>query len=171
MKHEEKNRTKIWATYSAGIALTGFLFFAALGPGIYNSNPTAWYFSWQRFFFSSLCHQLPERSFYINGVQMAVCTRCFGIYSGMFAGSIIFPLLVILRKRSLKGGRILLILSLLIIGIDFVGNLSGLWINTNISRFYTGIFLGVSVTYYLSDEVFYSLKKIKTKMEGFAWNH
>lgn len=151
--------------------MTGFLFFVALGPGVFNSDPSAWYFSWQRFFFSSLCHQLPERSFYINGVQMAVCTRCFGIYSGLFAGSIIFPLLVIRRKKTLKGGRKLLILSLLIIVIDFIGNLSGLWINTNMSRFCTGIFLGISVTYYLSDEVFYSLKKLKTKMEGFAWNH
>lgn len=171
MKIKENIWKKVWLTYAVGVALTGFLFLTALGPGVFNHNPSLWYFSWQRYFFSGLCHQLPERSFYLNGVQMAVCTRCFGIYSGLFFGSIIFPLLVILRKKALKGGKILLLISFLIILIDFLGNLSGLWINTNISRFYTGIFLGISFPYYLSDEVFYSLNVTKTKLEGFAWNH
>lgn len=171
MISKDKNRYRVWISYVSGIALTSFLFIAALGPGIYTNDPSVWYTSWQRYLFLSLCHQMPDRSFYINGVQMAVCTRCFGIYSGLWTGSIIFPLLVILRKRSFSGGKFLLILSFSVILIDFIGNLSGLWVNTNISRYVTGIFLGIAVTYYLSDEVFSSLKKQKSKLEGFAWNH
>ncbi len=36
--------------------------------------------------FSSLCHQLPSRSPAVNGVSLAVCDRCLGIYSGFALG-------------------------------------------------------------------------------------
>src|SRR5689334_23996230 len=32
--------------------------------------------------FKTLCHQLPERSFFIAGHQFAVCARCTGLYGG-----------------------------------------------------------------------------------------
>jgi hypothetical protein len=31
---------------------------------------------------SMICHQRPERSFHLFGVQMAVCARCVGAYAG-----------------------------------------------------------------------------------------
>jgi uncharacterized membrane protein len=31
---------------------------------------------------SLVCHQRPERSFHLTGVQMPVCARCLGIYAG-----------------------------------------------------------------------------------------
>jgi uncharacterized membrane protein len=34
---------------------------------------------------SIICHQLPERSFHIGGVQLPVCARCLGIYAGAAA--------------------------------------------------------------------------------------
>ena len=33
-------------------------------------------------FGSFICHQRPERSFFINGHQLAVCARCTGLYAG-----------------------------------------------------------------------------------------
>jgi uncharacterized membrane protein len=38
---------------------------------------------------SLICHQLPERSFYVEGFQLPVCARCFGLYAGAAAGSIV----------------------------------------------------------------------------------
>ena len=35
--------------------------------------------------FASLCHQAPERSWTVLGYPLAVCTRCFGFYCGVFA--------------------------------------------------------------------------------------
>src|SRR5262249_46137120 len=32
--------------------------------------------------FSFVCHQIPERSFKLAGYQLAVCSRCTGIYMG-----------------------------------------------------------------------------------------
>lgn len=39
------------------------------------------------FFFSSVCHQDPARSFWIFGGPVAVCARCLGIYLGAAAGA------------------------------------------------------------------------------------
>jgi uncharacterized membrane protein len=36
---------------------------------------------------SLICHQLPERSFYLQSFQLPVCARCFGLYAGGAVGS------------------------------------------------------------------------------------
>jgi uncharacterized membrane protein len=35
---------------------------------------------------SVVCHQIPERSFYVSGVQFPVCARCTGLYLGALIG-------------------------------------------------------------------------------------
>ncbi len=37
-------------------------------------------------FFRPICHQDPARSFWLAGVPLPVCARCFGIYLGAFLG-------------------------------------------------------------------------------------
>lgn len=36
------------------------------------------------YLFSGSCHQMPDRSFWIMGYPMAICSRCAGIYTGAF---------------------------------------------------------------------------------------
>jgi uncharacterized membrane protein len=38
---------------------------------------------------SLVCHQRPERSFRIAGVQMPVCARCLGLYAAGSAGALV----------------------------------------------------------------------------------
>lgn len=35
---------------------------------------------------SWICHQRPERSFHLDGLQLPVCARCFGAYVGAAVG-------------------------------------------------------------------------------------
>lgn len=35
---------------------------------------------------SLICHQQPERSFYVDGAQLPVCGRCLGVYAGAAFG-------------------------------------------------------------------------------------
>ena len=36
------------------------------------------------------CHQMPERSFFINGYQFPVCARCTGVYIGALFAVVLF---------------------------------------------------------------------------------
>src|SRR5215510_6838555 len=55
-----------------------------------------------------ICHQRPERSFFIHGLQLPVCARCTGLYIGAAAAS---PLAVALAS-ALTAHRARWILSL-----------------------------------------------------------
>ena len=35
-----------------------------------------------------ICHQRPERSFHLAGIQLPVCARCFGLYASGAAGAV-----------------------------------------------------------------------------------
>lgn len=48
------------------------------------------------FLYKVTCHQLPERTLFVFGYQMAVCARCFAIYVAFLAGGFIFAFI---RKR------------------------------------------------------------------------
>jgi len=54
-------------------------------------------------FFSKACHQIAERSIYVGGAPMAVCARCFGIYSGAWIGILLAPPLT----RKLRQSKVL----------------------------------------------------------------
>src|SRR5947199_190265 len=43
-------------------------------------------------FFNYICHQLPYRSYFFEGHQLAVCSRCFGVYLGLLVGFLVYPL-------------------------------------------------------------------------------
>jgi len=92
-------------------------------------------------FFGYICHQMPERSLDLSGHEMAVCSRCFGVYFGLFAGLLTYPL-----WRSVDEvepiSRIWLFLSLVPISIDWSLTVFGIWENTHVSRFVTGMILG-----------------------------
>jgi uncharacterized membrane protein len=93
-------------------------------------------------FFSYICHQISDRSLHIAGHQMAVCTRCFGVYFGLVAGIAVYPLWRPVAEID-PIARIWLFLSLIPITIDWSLTVFGIWENTHVSRFVTGMILGV----------------------------
>ncbi len=40
--------------------------------------------------YHTTCHQLPDRSLFVFGYPMAVCSRCFAIYAAFLLGGILF---------------------------------------------------------------------------------
>ena len=93
--------------------------------------------------FSFLCHQLPERSFHLEGHAMGVCARCTGIYAG-FATSVLFYPLVRSLKRADSPARLWLALACVPIVVDFALGYFGIWPNTHFSRFITGAIFGAA---------------------------
>ena len=94
-------------------------------------------------FFSYICHQMPERSLYFDNHPLAVCSRCFGVYLGLLAGLVIYPLWRRIEEVE-PLARIWLFLSLIPIGVDWSLSIFGIWENTHLSRFVTGLILGVA---------------------------
>ena len=91
--------------------------------------------------FSSVCHQLADRSYHIDGTQVAVCHRCLGAYVGLLIGVLLFLLwgswptrlrpLTVLMVGALPGV------------VDWSGDVLGWWVNTPLSRVATGAFFGL----------------------------
>ena len=98
--------------------------------------------------FGRVCHQIPERSFYLAGHPFAVCARCTGIYFGFAAGVLLYPLV-----RSLKEGcapaRTWLLIALLPTALDFTLGFFGVWENTHLTRSVTGALLGTVTAFYV----------------------
>ena len=98
--------------------------------------------------YSQICHQMPERSYYIFNHKMGVCARCFGIYTGVLLGMLIYPF--IRRLDNFKTpNKWYLILALTPMGIDGTTQLLGLRESFNELRFITGFIAGFVALFYI----------------------
>lgn len=108
--------------------------------------------------FGTLCHQIPERSFFIAGHKLAVCARCTGLYVGFAITALLYPLFRQLRLTTTPEPR-WLFLAAVPMAIDFSLTLFGIWENTHLSRLLTGLLLGgVAVPYVMPGFIELSLR-------------
>jgi uncharacterized membrane protein len=98
--------------------------------------------------FSKLCHQMPERSFFIAGHQFAVCARCTGLYFGFAVFALAYPLFRSVRRTDTPARKWLFIAAVPIF-VDFGLGYFGIWENTHSSRFLTGALLGAVAVFYV----------------------
>lgn len=87
-----------------------------------------------------LCHQKTERSFYLNSNQMPFCSRCTAIWIGLVVG---LGFMVFYSINLDEKFIFVIIIGLVPIGIDGVGQLLMLWESTNIMRVITGLLIGI----------------------------
>lgn len=87
-----------------------------------------------------LCHQKAERSFFVNGNQMPFCSRCTAIWLGLAIG---LGFMVFYKIKLNEKFIYLIIIGLVPIGIDGVGQLFGLWVSNNLIRLITGLLIGI----------------------------
>ena len=110
---------------------------------------------------SAVCHQMAERSFIFDGMQMPLCARCTGIYIGAFFAFCFF----FLKKRMGNGrpfsiGQALLTgLAVLPVGIDGVGSYLGFWESSQLMRIFSGSLVGAVVPGFLLMAVNMDTKK------------
>jgi uncharacterized membrane protein len=98
--------------------------------------------------FDVFCHQRPERSYFIDGHQFAVCSRCTGLYAGFALTLLLYPLIRSLRTTTTPP-RSWLLLAAVPLGIDFSLTFFGIWENTHTSRLLTGMLLGSVAVFYV----------------------
>ena len=123
-------------------------FGAMIAAPVFKANDFAWAANIIYSFFSYLCHQEDARSFHIHGLPFAVCARCLGVYAGLCAGVLVYPLL-----RSLNDleplPRVWLLFAPVPTTVDFLLSQFGVWENTHWSRFVTAAILGVGLAFFL----------------------
>lgn len=111
--------------------------------------------------FATLCHQLPDRSYFIDGHKFAVCTRCTGLYAGFAFTLLLFPLIGSL-KRTTTPPRSWLFLAAIPLVIDFSVTFFGFWDNTHTSRMLTGALLGGATVFYVMPGIIdLSLRRVR----------
>ena len=95
-----------------------------------------------------LCHQSPERSYYWDGVQFAVCNRCTGIYAGVLLGLWVYPFTPYFRKGTFPATIVLLIF-MAPVCIDLALGMSGIWGGHPYVRTATGGLAGFVAAFYV----------------------
>ena len=113
--------------------------------------------------FGIFCHQRPDRSYFIKGHKLAVCSRCTGLYAGFGLTMLLYPIFRSLRSVAFPPRRILF-LAALPLAIDFILTFFGIWENTHTSRLLTGALLGsVTVFFVMPGIVDSALRGVKLK--------
>ena len=99
--------------------------------------------------FSEICHQIPGRSPHIQGVQLAACDRCFGMYAALAAAPFLALGLKPWNPWIQRQAKHLIVASLIILATDWGSDIVGLWTNTPWSRALTGAVFGCVAGYFL----------------------
>lgn len=143
-----KMRSQAYRAWSIALAVVGVWLLLIVSPPVLAANGQTGVSSPIYHFFSFICHQMPARSFHIFDHQLAVCSRCFGVYFGLLAGLVAYPI-----WRSIENidplPRIWLFASMVPIAIDWSLGVFGIWENNHTSRFITGMILGVACATYI----------------------
>jgi uncharacterized membrane protein len=144
----ERYRQQAIRVWTIGLCVVGVWLAAILAAPIARANGFTALSAGLYRFFSFLCHQMPERSFYAEGEPFGVCSRCFGVYAGLFVGFAVFRLWR--RIDDVEPlSRFWLFLSLVPMGVDWSLTAFGIWENTHFSRLITGLILGFACATYI----------------------
>jgi uncharacterized membrane protein len=92
---------------------------------------------------SLVCHQIPERSFHVGAVQLPVCARCLGIYSG-FAMAALVALVTRSRVTGVQA-RIIALAGAVPTIATVAAEWAGLWRTSNVVRLMAGLPLGAAL--------------------------
>ncbi len=130
------------------IGISFFLLFFSVSPYLFYDSMRDWVTGFSVQLMSFVCHQNLQRTFFVDGMPAAVCGRCLGIYSGLFAGFFSY----FWRNKFacyLRNATFFLSLTSLVIVVDALSQWLELWSGSNNQRFATGIFFGISLSFYL----------------------
>ena len=141
------NRRPLWFWLISVVALLSVLLLIVGAPlAAANDHPGFAFVVYHAF--ATFCHQLPERSFFIAGHQLAVCARCTGLYTGFTLLLLLYPLLRWLHSTVLPAPKWLFIAAAPL-AVDFSLTFFGIWENTHTSRLLTGMLLGGVTVFYV----------------------
>lgn len=114
--------------------------------------------------FGIICHQNPERSYFIREHQMPVCARCFGIYAGIFIGLLIYPFFKKTDNTVMPKIKYFILFSIPIL-FDGMSQILRLYPSPHYVRLITGILASAAGVFYilpLLNQIYINFKNSKT---------
>lgn len=139
----EQLRRSAWRVWAVGLAVVLIWTLLTVAAPLARSSGLTAFAVPIYHFFSYICHQIDERSFHAAGEPFAVCSRCFGVYLGLFLGFAVYPAWRPVDNIEAPP-RFWLFLSLIPLIIDWALTVFGIWENTQLSRLITGLILGAT---------------------------
>ena len=119
--------------------------------------------------FAPICHQNPGRSFFINGYQMVVCTRCAGLYFGFFSGLLAYPFFMDLKNVRFPSRWFLaIILSLSV--LEYLISKTSLVYPRVYTRAATGLISGSVIAFFVLPALMDLSNMCTQKMRKRLWN-
>lgn len=96
-----------------------------------------------------ICHQLPDRSFFLDGQQLPVCARCTGLYVSGVAGVLGWAMFKTARgwracELQPRAALALVAGAALPTAISYVTGVTGVWDGSNLTRALLAVPLGVA---------------------------
>ena len=97
---------------------------------------------------SVICHQLPDRSFFLDGRQLPVCARCSGLYLSGVAGLAAWWAVKLLRgwRPQTVPPRLAMVLLAIVATptvVSYLTGVLGVWDGSNLTRALLAVPLGV----------------------------
>ena len=89
--------------------------------------------------FAHICHQWDSHSLHLFGIKLAVCARCFAVYAGFLAGTVLMPLL----RQPRSSPRALWLAAAAPMALDVLLSFSAWYEAGTASRVVTGAWFGV----------------------------
>lgn len=111
--------------------------------------------------YAKVCHQIENRCFLIDEKPMFVCSRCTGIYFGIFTLFLILTLFKSLRKKFLLFDFKKLFLFALPLLFDWSLNFIFKIETTNFVRFLTGLLMSFIPVYLLNHLIIQGTKDVQ----------
>lgn len=108
--------------------------------------------------FHTLCHQRLERTLVILGAPMLVCSRCAGVYAGLFAG-IVFPM----PRRWLDRGRTIVLVACALTLLEIALQDFGPHAPFHPTRLLTGFASGWAVTAFFAAEALGAARPLRSR--------
>ena len=98
---------------------------------------------------SVICHQLPDRSFFVDGRQLPVCARCTGLYLSGAAGFVGWVLVKFARRwRQIvlppRTALWIVIGAAVPTAISYATGITGVWDGSNLTRALLAVPLGLA---------------------------
>ena len=103
------------------------------------------------FFGRSICHQLPERSFMVDGRYLPFCARDTGIYIGIFSSLVFLYFSKKYRATMIPNIKVSLCLLMMLmpLAVDGLGSYLHFYETNNVNRMVTGILFGTALPFFL----------------------